>query len=102
VCGQPAARYTLDNLNKEYNALNKAVAKLKIVRPPGGPWSGEAHPLTHSALLTQAGEDASQQMEQCATLDKQRLTAEVRGDCHRRAASLLWLTATSPGGREGG
>ena len=27
------ARYTLDNLNKEYNALNKAVAKLKIVRP---------------------------------------------------------------------
>ena len=32
VCVPPAARYTLDNLNKEYNALNKAVAKLKIVR----------------------------------------------------------------------
>jgi hypothetical protein len=28
-----AARYKLDNLNKEYNQLNKAVAKLKIVRP---------------------------------------------------------------------
>ena len=27
-----SARYALDNLNKEYNALNKAVAKLKIVR----------------------------------------------------------------------
>jgi hypothetical protein len=25
-------RYKLDNLNREYNTLNKAVAKLKIVR----------------------------------------------------------------------
>lgn len=27
-----AVRYKLDNLNREYNTLNKAVAKLKIVR----------------------------------------------------------------------
>ena len=41
-------------------------------------------------LPTQAGEDASQQMEQCASLDKQRLAAEVRGQRHtaRRASAL--------------
>jgi len=34
--------------------------------------------LYRLSIPTQAGEDASQQIEQCANLDKQRLTAEVR------------------------
>jgi hypothetical protein len=88
-----SARYALDNLNKEYNALNKAVAKLKIVRlrskrltTTSTAGTDAACSLCRLSIPTQAGEDASQQIEQCANLDKQRLTAEVRASARCRVS----------------
>jgi hypothetical protein len=94
-----AARYELDNLNRDFNKLNKEVAKLKIVRASPRPGFGTSLSverrhwltltLTPSARVEQAGEDAAELITQVDKIKADTKLAEVKEKVRGVALALV-------------